>query len=149
MRVTMNHARISGETFQPWPFKPPATPLNLATPGADSPLVWWRTRMADDFSRSDLAPLRGALKGTQINFEPRWSAAVRGDAAAAIGIAVRQIKIHPRGAREIDLALSATVACAIERDAASPMLISWALKLRSVIGPRYRALSDSWLVVDF
>jgi hypothetical protein len=149
MRVTMNHASIASETFHPWPFKPPTAPPNLATPGADSPLVWWRTRMADDFSRSDLAPLRGALKGTQINFEPRWSAAVRGDAATAIGIAVRQIKIHPKGAREIDLALCATVACAIQRDAASPILISWALNLRSVIDPRYRALSDSWLVVDF
>jgi hypothetical protein len=149
MRVTMNHARISGETFQAWSSKPPATPLNLATPGADSPLIWWRTRMADDFSRSDVAPLRAALKGTRITFEPRWSAAVRGDAAAAIGIAVRQLRNHPAGVREIDLALSATVACAIERDAASPMLISWALNLRSMIDPRYRALSDSWLVVDF
>jgi hypothetical protein len=72
----MDHASISGETFQHWSSKPPATPLNLATPDADSPLFWWRTRMADDFSRSDLAPLRGALKGTQINFEPRWSAGV-------------------------------------------------------------------------
>ncbi|MGM5035012.1 hypothetical protein [Tardiphaga sp. 803_E3_N1_3] len=149
MRVTMNHARISGETFQRWSSKPPTAPLNLAKPDVDSPLVWWRTRMAEDFSRSDLAPLRGALKGTQINFEPRWSAAVRGDAAAAIGIAVRQLKIHPTGAREVDLALSATVACAIERDAASPILISWALILRSRNDPRYRAQSDSWLVVDF
>lgn len=70
-------------------------------------------------------------------------------AAVAIGICVRQIKKHPIIATEVDFAVSATLAYALLGDAASAVLMAWALKHRAKIEPRCAVLSDFWLISDF
>lgn len=126
---------------------------NSPSKGVDTPLVWWRTRRPNRLHRTDAASLRLALVGTRIQHEPRWSDAATGDhqtyAAAAIGICVRQFRIHPINATEIDLAVSATLAFALLGDAASAVLISWALRHRAKIDPPCAKLSDLWLIADF
>jgi len=116
------------------------------------PLAWWRNRRPSRLFRKDSASLRLALAGTRIESEPRWSDAATGDCqdgALAIGICVRQIKQHPINAIEVDLAASATLAYALLGDAASAVLLSWALKHRAKIDPPCALLSDLWLVADF
>jgi hypothetical protein len=93
------------------------------------------------------------LAWTEIEREPRWRDATTGqdedDGALAIGICVRQIKQYPINAVEVDLAVSATLAYALLGDAASMVLISWALKHRAKIDPPCALLSDLWLIADF
>jgi len=93
------------------------------------------------------------LAGTRIESEDCWQDAAIGDgkalAAVAIGICVRQIKKHPIIATEVDLAVSATLAYALLGDAASAVLLAWALKHRAKIEPRCAVLSDFWLISDF
>ncbi|MEH2469256.1 2-methylaconitate cis-trans-isomerase PrpF [Nitrobacteraceae bacterium AZCC 2299] len=81
---------------------------------------------------------------TTIIAEPEWIEAATGDAVSAIAIGVRLLSRHVIGAAEIDLALSAALACAIEGDATSPVLISSALRRRSKIDPACRCLSELW-----
>lgn len=120
---------------------------------SESPLVWWRTRRPDQLLRKDSASLRLALAGTCIDSEPRWRDAATGDgdeyAAFAIGISVRQIRKHPIVANEVDLAVSATLAYALLGDAASAVLLAWALRHRAKIDPPCALLSDLWLITDF
>jgi hypothetical protein len=89
------------------------------------------------------------LLGTKIHEEPDWSRAILGDAAVAIRVAVEQMKARPITAAEVDLALSAVLACALEGDATSAILISSALRRRSKYDPSCRVLSDLWLVAKF
>lgn len=121
---------------------PPIVTLPNAAP--NSPLRWWRSREPVSFSRKDLTPLRRCLIRTTIIAEPEWIEAATGDAVSAIAIGVRLLSRHVIGAAEIDLALSAALACAIEGDATSPVLISSALRRRSKIDPACRCLSELW-----
>jgi hypothetical protein len=52
-------------------------------------------------------------------------------------------------AAEIDLAFSAVLACALEGDPASAILISSALRHRSKCDPSCKLLSLLWLVAKF
>lgn len=93
--------------------------------------------------------MRKVLLGTELISEPDWNRAVLGDVAVAIGVAVRQLKSRKIAEPEIDLALSAVLACAIEGDAAAAVLISSALRRRSKIDPSCRTLSLLWLAAKF
>ena len=110
----------------------------------DSPLLLWRRREPSYFTPKDSALLRWALIKTQMETEPHWLNAVTGDSATAIAVAARQLQSHVITAAEIDLALSATLACAIDGDATSPILISSALRRRAKIDPECRRLSMLW-----
>jgi hypothetical protein len=118
-----------------------------------SPLVFWRTRRPDQMRPIDAASVRMALAGTLISGECRWEDAIAGDgdgyAAVGIGICVRQMKKHPVDAAEVELAMSATLAYALLGDAASAVVMAWALRHRAKIDPRCSLLSDLWLASDF
>jgi hypothetical protein len=111
-------------------------------------MSWWRSRRPDAFSRRDVQRIRRALIGTEILGEPDWRSAILGNAPIAIGIAVRQLKSTRIGAPEVDLSLSAVLCCAIEGNAASAMVISSALRRRSKIDARCKALTNVWLISD-
>ncbi len=131
---------------------PPNVPIpTLSRAGGDpaSPLIWWRTRRPDQFTGKDSAVLRWALLQSNIAEEPHWSEAVIGKVTAAINVAVRRLKTRPIDHPEVDLALSAMLACALDHDVTSGILISSALRRRSKIDPRCRLLSDLWLIADF
>lgn len=116
---------------------------------SSSPLQWWRTREPMTFHPRELRPLRMALMATCLAAEPDWRRAILGNTPIAIGIAVRQMKFHPITAPEVDLSVSAVLACAIEGNATSAILLSSALRRRAKIDPACRPLSDLWLVATF
>jgi hypothetical protein len=114
-----------------------------------SPLTLWCTCKPEALSLRDVSRLRKTLLGTSIRSEPDWNRAILGDAAVAIGIAVRQLKFHKITAPEVDLALSAVLACALEGNAAAAILISSALRRRSKKFRRCFQLSLLWLEAKF
>lgn len=128
------------------------TVIDLRTPprrASASPLELWRTCKPKALARAEVSRLRKVLLGTELISEPDWNRAVLGDVAVAIGVAVRQLKSRKIAEPEIDLALSAVLACAIEGDAAAAVLISSALRRRSKIDPSCRTLSLLWLAAKF
>lgn len=134
-------------------FTAPIYPPPAGNHRVDHPLIWWRRRGPDQFVRRDAASLRLALTATHLDDETRWRDTITGDvqeyAATAIGICVRQIKKHPIDSIEVDIAVSATLSYALLGDAASAVLMSWALKHRAKIDPPCALLSDLWLLADF
>ncbi|WP_456862031.1 hypothetical protein [Bradyrhizobium sp. USDA 4503] len=73
-----------------------------------------------------------------------WPTAIRGSATASIAVSIRQLKKHVIGAVEVDAALSAVLACAIEGDMTSPVILSSALRRRSKIDPKCGRLVELW-----
>jgi hypothetical protein len=124
--------------------------LSLASDLAPfSPLVWWRTRRPTALLSKSIGEIRKTLLGTEIHGEADWSAAVLGEASVAIRIAVQQMKSHKITAPEVDLALSAVLACALEGEPASAIVISSALRRRSKCDPSCKTLSLLWLSAKF
>jgi hypothetical protein len=109
----------------------------------------WRERKPQALSLQDVSRLREALLDTNIPSERDWNRAVSGDAAVAIGIAVRQLTIRKITDPEVDLALSAVLACAIEGDSTAPVVISWALLRHSKKLKRCLYLSLLWRKAKF
>jgi len=134
-------------------FTTPIYPSPSGNHRVDHPLIWWRRLSPDQFVRRDAASLRLALTATHLDNETRWRDTITGDvqeyAATAIGICVRQIKKHPVNSVEVDIAVSATLSYALLGDAASAVLMSWALKHRARIDPPCAMLSDLWLIANF
>lgn len=114
-----------------------------------SPLIWWRTRRPSPLLCNGIGGIREALLGTEIQGEPEWPRAILGDAAVAIRIAVGQMKVCKITATEVDIALSAVLACALEGEPASAIVVSSALRRRSKCDPSCKTLSLLWLVAKF
>ncbi len=114
-----------------------------------SPLIWWRTHKPSALAGRSIGRIRKDLLGTKIPGEPEWSRAILGDAAVAIRIAIEQMKANKITAVEVDLALSAVLACALEGEPTSAILISSALRRRSKCDPSCKTLSISWLTAKF
>ena len=113
------------------------------------PLIWWRTRKPRLLPCRGIREIREALLETEIHGQLDWVRAILGDAAVAIGVAVEQMKVRVITAIEVDLALSAVLACALEGDLTSPIVISSALRRRSKIDPSCLRLSLLWLGAKF
>jgi len=77
------------------------------------PLHWWRQLSADAFTSAHLAILRRSISGITIMNEPRWRDAVRGDSAAAIGVALRTAKRRRAQTPALDLVMSAVLLAAL------------------------------------
>lgn len=125
-------------------------PFSLRADNAPfSPLIWWRTRKPNASLREGVSEIRRTLLRWEIAEEPDWSRAILGDASVAIRIAVEQMKTRKITASEVDLALSAVLACALEGEPASAIVISSALRRRSKCDPSCKNLSLLWLVAKF
>jgi hypothetical protein len=148
MRVTTDFALKIQECSGSPPYAPIPI-LSAADSDPESPFTWWRTRTPGQFTGKDSAVLRWALLQSNIAEEPYWSDAVVGKVTAAINIAIRCLKTRPIDHPEVDLALSAMLACALDHDVTAGILISSALRRRAKIDPRCRLLSDLWLIADF
>lgn len=150
MRVAISRAFEISESSG---ISPDARMPALALAGDDNdpafPLTWWRTKTPGEFRKKDAAILRWALMGTRISGESHWPDVVTGEVPAAIKVAVERLKKRKIDHVEIDLALSAMLAFAIDGDVTSGILISSALRRRSKIDPPCRLLSDLWLIADF
>jgi hypothetical protein len=114
-----------------------------------TPLIWWRTRQPSVALWRRVEEISEALAGTEIHGEPDWLRAIQGDAVVAVRVAANQLKVCKIGAGEIDVALSAVLACALRGDPASAILISSALRRRSKRDSYCIRLSLLWLIAKF
>lgn len=112
------------------------------------PSHWWRTRSPRSFRRRDVKAIRASLLNTRIDGED-WLLAVTGDAATAIGIAVRQLKAHGMTCSIVDDAVSAVLCCALEGDGAARTLVESALRRRRKIDARCDVLIPAWHAARF
>ena len=150
MRAAISRTFEIGEhSASPPNTKAPLPTLVVDDNAPESPLTWWRTRAPSEFRKTDSATLRWALMETRIAGEPYWPDVAMGEEPAAIKVAVERLKKRKIDHVEIDLALSAMLAFAIDGHVTSGILISSALRRRSRIDPPCRLLSDLWLIADY
>ncbi|WP_439358601.1 hypothetical protein [Bradyrhizobium sp. DASA03007] len=104
-------------------------------------LFYWRTKTAESFDEHARAEVATFVAGVSATM-PEWRAAIRGDAAAAIGLVVGR-RIPGRISLRVDLSMTVLLACAFF-DPAAAMVLSHTLA-RMPIEPRERTrLSASW-----
>lgn len=115
---------------------------------APRPLSWWRTIRAEHFDTTIAKLLREQIAMVAIIGEPAWDAAVAGDTAAAIGMALR---LTPDAASPVirDLVMTALLACAAEDNAAACLALSHSLRSLPGAGRMEARLATSWLVRNF
>src|SRR5262249_52984014 len=89
--------------------------------------------------------LRQTLSAIAIIDEPTWPRAVEGDAAAAIGLALR---LHPQRSSltGYDLVMSALAACAADGNGAAALVMALGLRRRAGAGAAEARLATGWLV---
>lgn len=112
------------------------------------PLSWWRNIRAEHFDSSIAKILREHISVVAIIGEPAWDAAVAGDAAVAIGLALR---LNPDSSAPVirDLIMTALLACAAEDNSAACLAMSHALRALPDAGRTEARLATSWLVRNF
>ena len=112
------------------------------------PLALWRSIPAPDLKLRDVGRLRDAMYGVQILGEPEWRAAVEGDPAEAVGIAIRVAAKEQLNGLVVDLVMSAVLATAIEGDHAACHLLAHILNRRSAVEPHAGNLATSWTLAS-
>jgi hypothetical protein len=73
----------------------------------------------------------------------KWSGALRGDAAAAVGIAIAAMPIEET-TLEIDIAMTAALRCALDGTATAALVLAHVLGHAELGHPFGTELSDSW-----
>ena len=120
-----------------------------ATLGAQAfalpPLQWWRHLPAEAFTADHLGVLRRAVAGIGMVGEPRWADAVRGHAAAAVGVARRVMQERRPLVPIVDLTMSTVLIAAVT--AGDPDAITVLVTMIARMGGTAEkdALTRSWL----
>jgi hypothetical protein len=109
------------------------------------PINWWRMRSPYDFSKRDIRAIRQELLKTNLVNDCDWVRAVGGDAATAIGIAIRALKAHGMRNPTTDAVISSVLCCALEGDPAARVVMLSALRRRAKIDPICHGLRLRWL----
>ncbi|MCK1414841.1 hypothetical protein IVB55_18045 [Bradyrhizobium sp. CW4] len=120
---------------RPWPFKAEHS----------SPLAWWRKLPSQAFGEPERLHLRATLE--QINVlhaEHELVAALKGDAAAAIEVTFTLMPISEISLRT-DIAMTALLRCALERNAAASLVLAQVLGLTDLGHPYAEELATAWL----
>jgi hypothetical protein len=102
-----------------------------------------------DFSKRDVRAIRETLLRTDLVEDANWFRAVGGDAAQAIGIALKALKINGMRSPLSDAVMSAVLCCAVEGDPAAKVAMLSALWRRAKIDPICRGLRLRWLNARF
>ena len=95
------------------------------------------------FTGVHVAVLRKIVAGIFIIGEPYWPAAAKGDPAAAIGVALRDIKCHRWPSPGFDLVMSALLRCAIEGSTTAALVLEYALGRVTAKDPACAAIAAS------
>lgn len=82
----------------------------------------WRATPAASCGGSEVLRIRHLLRSIAILDQPRWNDAARGDAAAAIAVAMDICDPDDGPSARFDLAMSALFACVIEGDQAARLV---------------------------
>jgi len=107
-------------------------------------IQWWRQLPADAFTKAHLDVVRSAISGINIIGEPRWANAVRGNPAAAIGIALRTANRRDTASSVVDLVMSAVLLAAIAGDPAAALVLIAAIN-RMGADANLERIKLSWL----
>lgn len=106
-------------------------------------LGYWRTVPAQSFDSHMRAEIRDWVRGLSA-IDPRWRAAIAGDAAAAIAIAL-EMRLIVEVCLTVDVAMTILLACAFD-NAAAALVLCDSLK-RIPLPRRTRAtLLTSWMI---
>jgi hypothetical protein len=116
-------------------------PPRLAAP----PTQWWRIRSPHDLSSRDVRKIREALLRSDLVDDREWFRAVGGDAATAIGIAIKTLKSCGMRNPLTDAVVSAVLCCALDGDPAARVVMISALRRRAKIDPICHGLRLRWL----
>ena len=111
--------------------------------GWPTTLSYWRTFAAASFNerrRAEVAECVRSISATT----PEWQAAVRGDAAAASGLALL-LKTPPRISARVDLTMTILLNTAFG-NAGAALVLSHALRQMPLSSRRRAKLATSWLV---
>ncbi len=130
----LQHRGTSASRTSPWPFN-----------HADaSPLAWWRMLPADRFRDAEHLLLRATLDKVAVLRGQTWIAAMHGDAAAGIAVA---LSLMPIGTTtlEVDIAMTAVLLSALDGDAATALTLSHVLGRVKLDHPFAAELAASWL----
>jgi hypothetical protein len=119
----------------PWPFKA----KNY------SPLAWWRLLPPDAFRDAERLLMAAALQGISVfHGGDDLAAAMRGDAAAAIGTALGLMPIEDI-TLPVDITMTALMRSALEGNAASALVMAQIVGLTDVGHELTTELAESWL----
>ncbi len=107
------------------------------------PTRWWRLLPACAFHEDALRAMRSVASQVEFLGEPRWRAAVAGDAASAIAIA---LSMSPRGPfrQKFDLAMTVVAVCACEGSSAACVVVGNVIVNLPRAGDREADLADEW-----
>ena len=116
---------------------------NRPTPWDHPPTRWWRLLPASDFHEDARRAMRSVASQVEFFGEPRWRAAVAGDAASAIGIV---LSMNPKGPfrQKFDLAMTALAVCACEGSAAACVVVGNVIINLPRAGDKEFDLADTW-----
>jgi hypothetical protein len=119
----------------PWPFKADGI----------SPLAWWRTLPSHAFGDAERLLLLAALDQIEVlHGGVDFAAALKGDPAAAIGVAFSLMPVEVMTLKA-DIAMTALLQCALERNAAAALVLAQVLGLTDLGHPFATELATSWL----
>lgn len=123
------------ENPRTWPFKP----QNF------SPLAWWRTLPPDAFGDAERLLLLATLEQIDVlHGGADFAAALKGDPAAAIGVAFSSMPVE-KMTLKADIAMTALLRCALERNAAAALVLAQVLGLSDLGHPYAIELAAAWL----
>jgi hypothetical protein len=126
--------RIKRPPDRPWPFK-----------AADvSPLHWWRTLPSYAFRDAEQTALLTTVNQIGVLYGgDDLTAALAGDAAAAIGVAFSLMPIEET-TLTIDIAMTALCRCALARNAAAALVLAQVIGLTGLDHGLATELAASW-----
>ena len=110
-----------------------------------SPLAWWRTLPPDAFGDAERLLLLATLEQIDVlHGGDDFAAALKGDPAAAIGVAFSLMPVEAMTLK-VDIAMTALLQCALERNAAAALVLAQVLGLTDLGHPFATELATSWL----
>ncbi|MDP2411467.1 MAG: hypothetical protein Q8M26_14430 [Pseudolabrys sp.] len=119
-----------------------STSVRAVELSAVPPLHWWRHLPSDAYTVAHLEILHRAISGITFLNEPRWPDAVRGEPAAAIGIALRTARRHSTSCPVVDLVMSAVLLTALAGDPAARLMLTTMIDRHRTQGQKRRLLSS-------
>lgn len=119
--------------------------MNRSRPTAwdHPPTRWWRLLPPSGFHPDAIRAMRSVASQVEFFGEPRWRAAVAGDADRAIAIV---LSMNPNGPfrQNFDVAMTALAACGCDGSAAACVLAGNVILNLPRAGDRESDLADAW-----
>lgn len=127
-------ARGPSKVIAAWPFTAVDAP----------PIAWWRMLPSGLFHDDECLLMQTTLESLVVMKEDRkWSEALRGDAVAAVGIAISAMPIKET-ILEIDVTMTAVLLCALSGNATAALVLAHVLDHADLGHPFGNELSASW-----